>query len=683
MSKQSVRSKIVMKRTYCRPKEDGIQEDWEDVIERVICHQRWLWSRALTQYKEFPGIELRDLTSDMNEWYQLTEEQENELERLRYYLLQRKTFMSGRTMWLGNTDISRTRESSMFNCAATDVGTVVQIVNAFHLLLQGAGVGFYPKTGLLTGFRSPINNIEVIQSKRSGMEKGRETTEESFDNGVWCIQLGDSAEAWAKVVGKILANKYKADKLILDFSQIRGAGFRLSGYGWLSSGDISISKALVSICAIMNKRAGSLLRKIDILEIMNHLGTVLSSRRSATIALFDYGEAEWKEFAKFKNDCYQEGKTHRQQSNNSLIFHVKPTKEQLEEVFQMMVDSGGSEPGIINAQTMENRAPYASLVNPCGEILLPSSGVCNLAEIDLGKFKGDTAGLYDAAVLIARANYRMTCVSFDDGILSEEWQLNNDFLHLMGVSVSGVVKRDDMTQYDYKNLRDTLSWAGRNMAKELGTPYPKQITTIKPSGTIGKVADTTEGCHRPIGKYVMNNINFSKHDPIVDKLLEAGYAAIDNPSDETSIIVSIPVIFDDVKFDTVEVIRKDGTKETLEVNNESALDQLARYKMLMTYYCDQNVSITVYYDKEEVKDIIDWILANWGSYVGISFLPRLDATMSAADVGYPYLPQEVITKETYDTYMSQIQEIDWEGTDTESTELLADETCSTGACPIR
>mgnify|MGYP000703523677 CR=1 FL=1 len=58
-------------------------------------------------------------------------------------------------------------------------------------------------------------------------------------------------------------------------------------------------------------------------------------------------------------------------------------------------------------------------------------------------------------------------------------------------------------------------------ADELGLPRAKAVTTVKPSGTLSKIMDTTEGVHRPLGRYIFNNVTFSKHDPIVPKMKAA------------------------------------------------------------------------------------------------------------------------------------------------------------------
>jgi len=629
-------------------------ETWEQTIGRVISHQKWLWERAKGETR-------------------LNSEEWNELAELQQILLERKVSMSGRTLWLGDTDISRSRESSMFNCSFTIVETVYDVVDVLWLLLQGCGVGFKPITGTLNGFYKPIEDIQVIHTKRTG-KGGNEENVETWDpdTGVWVLSVGDSAESWAKSIGKLLAGKYPAKKLILDFSEIRPAGERLKGYGWISSGSEAIGIAYMEIAKILNLRSGNLLRKIDILDIVNWLGTVLSSRRSAELALFDYGEPEWEDFAVAKKDWWVTGNEQRQQSNNSLLFRYKPQKEELAHIFQLMADSGGSEPGFINGVAALERAPWFKGVNPCAEILLGNKSFCNLTEVDLGKFVGDHAGLMRALKLIARANYRQTCVNLRDGVLQEAWHLNNEFLHLCGVGLTGIARRKNLGAYDYKQMQRVTTSAAYRMADELDLPRPKNVTTVKPSGTLSKIMDTTEGVHKPLGKYIFNNVNFSKHDPLIDVLRNANYNVFDHPTDPEGILATFPVSYSDVEFD------KENGKD---VNLETAIEQLERYKLIQNNWCQQNVSATISYSAEEVDDIVDWLYNNWEQYVGVSFIYRADSTKTAKDLGYLYLPQEVVTKEEYDNYVERLLPIDLEGTNT--FEEIKDEECATGACPIK
>jgi len=482
--------------------------------------------------------------------------------------------------------------------------------------------------------------------------------------------------AWAKSVGKLIAHRYAAKKLVIDFSEIRPAGERLKGYGWISSGDASISKAYAAIIGILNKRAGNLLTRIDILDVVNWLGTVLSSRRSAEIALFEFGEDEWEAFAIAKKDWWVDN-VQRSQSNNSLLFGRKPTYAELRGIFDIMGEAGGSEPGFINAVAARQRAPWFKGVNPCAEILLGNKSFCNLTETDVAKFKGNSYGLQRAIYIAARANYRQTCVSLLDGVLQEAWHLNNEFLRLCGVGITGIVKRPDLSAYDYDTLERIATSAAYGMADELGLPRPKNVTTIKPSGTLSKVMDTTEGLHKPLGKYIFNNVNYGRHDPVLPLLRSAGYRVWDNPSDPEGVLVTFPVRYDDVPFS--RFVGKDGN--IVEVNQETAIQQLDRYKMLMDHWCQQNASATISYSVDEVEDIIQWLLANWDSYVGASFLYRNDPTKTAKDLGYLYLPQEVVTKEAYDAYVANLQPIELDKANDIDAPLDAD--CENGVCPVR
>lgn len=656
----STRAQMVTRRTYNRPLNDEgtVFETWEDTVARVIEHQEWLWERAKGSSLDFEEL--------------------SELQELTDLMVERKATTSGRTLWLGGTDVAKTREASQFNCSFGKSETVHDIVDQFWLLLQGCGVGFEPVRGTLNGFAKPVE-LEVIRSTRK--DKGfPDNQERTFidDDGekVTHIKVGDSAEAWAKSVGKILALKSPIDRLILDFSEIRPAGERLKGYGWISSGDETISEAFTRICELMNDRAGQLLSRIDVLDLLNHLGTTLSSRRSAEIALMPINDPEVDEFISAKKDFWLHDNDHRQQSNNSIMFHSKPTKWELSYIFDRMVEAGGSEPGFVNAEAAKRRAPWFKGCNPCAEILLGNKSFCNLVEVDLGKFLGEAEELERAMWIVSRANYRQTCVNLDDGVLQRSWHELNEFLRLCGVGLTGIVKFLDYYGPEAPNRLQTLrSWAQRganNMADRLALPRPKAVTTVKPSGSLSKIMDTTEGVHRPLGKYLFNNITFSKHDPLVPMLREANYRVIEKPFESDSVLVTFPVAYEDVKFDEV-----DGKF----VNSETAVEQLDRYKVMMDNYVDHNCSVTISYDPAEIPEIIDWIMENWDTYVGVSFIYRNDPTKTAEDLGYLYLPQEVVTKEAYDEYTAQLLSVDLDAGN--SLLELEDADCATGACPIR
>ncbi len=348
-----VRADVVARRTYCRPlNEDETEfENWDDVTDRVRGHQKWLWETA--------------------QGAPLSAEQQAELAELAENIRARKTSLAGRTNWLGGTDIAKRRASSNFNCSFREVTTVHDVVDIFWLLLQGCGTGFKAKDGTLSGFTKKAK-VSVIRSGRTVDDynngfRGRDANQESIikkkGKTKFILSIGDSAEAWAKSVGKLLALKEPVDEIVLDFREIRAGGVRLKGYGWISSGDETFSRALQAICKILNDRAGSLLSKMDIHDILNWLGTTLSSRRSAEISVMDFGDPEWEEFALCKKDHFDKN-PQRAQSNNSTLFYHKPSRLELRALFHIMEEGGGSEPAIINAVEAKRRAPWFSGVNP-------------------------------------------------------------------------------------------------------------------------------------------------------------------------------------------------------------------------------------------------------------------------------------------------------------------------------
>lgn len=122
----STRAQVITRRTYNRPTDDSGKnfETWEQTVSRVIDHQRWLWARAVN----------RELNAAENA----------ELRQLEKLMLERKTLMSGRTLWLGGTSVAKNREASQFNCSFTCVETVYDVVDVLWLLLQGKQAHYCP-----------------------------------------------------------------------------------------------------------------------------------------------------------------------------------------------------------------------------------------------------------------------------------------------------------------------------------------------------------------------------------------------------------------------------------------------------------------------------------------------------------------------------------------------------------
>lgn len=635
------RAEAVARRTYCRPLDEAGThfESWSQVAARSAGHSEKLWGLAGGDPDAY----------ECDELYKLINE--------------RKGLLAGRTLWLGGTPYAYSRAASQFNCSYLRLATVYDVVDAAWLLLNGCGVGGRPVVGTLHGYLSPIRSLDTIPSTRSKDYKGRKENLETIEDGKWTISIGDSAEAWAKAIGKLLNPPTgRVVSLILDFSDVRGAGNRLKGYGWVCNGYKPLAEAMSSIHGILNNKAGNILDEIDILDIFNYIGTVLSSRRSAEIALCDYGSPRWREFADAKIAYYESGNHHRRQSNNSLVFWTQPHISVLRELLQTSLSNG--DPGFVNGEAASIRAPWFDGVNPCAEILLPSRGFCNLVTACLPAFGRNRAALERAVYILSRANYRQTCVNLQDGILSPEWDQTNQSLRLCGVSLTGIAQANWMTDYDIRRLRDTAICGANSMASELRLPQSKAITTIKPEGTSSKVLGCSEGIHLPLGRYIFNWINYSKSDPIVDLHRIAGYKILDNPYETDNALICFPVTYPGVPL----------------VNNESAVSQLERYKRWLSLWADHNVSCTISMSPSEIDEVAAWLSNNWDHYVAVSFLPRI-TNLTAAEAGHAYLPQEVVSKSLYDDYVRTLSPVDYSSLS--GIFDLTSSDCAAGVCPVR
>ena len=69
-------------------------------------------------------------------------------------------------------------------------------------------------------------------------------------------------------------------------------------------------------------------------------------------------------------------------------------------------------------------------------------------------------------------------MNLKDEVLQEAWHLNNEFLRLCGVGLTGIAQRDDLEPYDIQQMKLQAITAAYSMADELGLQRPKNVTTV-------------------------------------------------------------------------------------------------------------------------------------------------------------------------------------------------------------
>jgi hypothetical protein len=107
----------------------------------------------------------------------------------------------------------------------------------------------------------------------------------------------------------------------------------------------------------------------------------------------------------------------------------------------------------------------------------------------------------------------------------------------------------------------------------------------------------------------------------------------------------------------------------------SAVDQLELVKQIQKVWSDNAVSCTVYYRKEELDDIKEWLSKNYKNNIkSVSFLLHQDH-------GFDQAPYEEISKETYNKIKKNIKKMKTQaisnGKQIEGLE------CAGGVCPIK
>jgi hypothetical protein len=108
----------------------------------------------------------------------------------------------------------------------------------------------------------------------------------------------------------------------------------------------------------------------------------------------------------------------------------------------------------------------------------------------------------------------------------------------------------------------------------------------------------------------------------------------------------------------------------------TAVEQLEWVKKMQTEWADNAVSVTVYYRKEELSLIKEWLEKNYDNAVkSVSFLLH-------ADHNFPLPPYEEIDKATYEKLLGKV-DFSMPLQDTVGFDMLDMDDCSTGACPVR
>jgi len=540
---------------------------------------------------------------------------------------------------------------SLQNCAFTVVDDPIRPFTwAFEMLMLGSGVGY---------------NIQREHVYQLPKVKCKVNIENVNDNGADFI-VPDSREGWTELLKRVLeASFVTGEGFTYATHLIRPAGSLIKGFGGTASGAGDLIWGMQEINSILNKRSNKRLHPIDCLDVMNIIGKIVVAgnvRRSAQIALGDHDDLE---FLRAKRWDLGGIPNWRAMSNNSVVCDdVSDLPDEFWEGYK-----GNGEPyGLINLEssrrmgrTGETEYPDPDVMgyNPCAEQSLAPYETCCLAEIYLPNIESEKE-LKKVATYLYRINKHSLAIKC---AVKETEEIVHKNMR-MGIGVTGYLQATEeqrsWLQYCYIYLRAY----DKEYSEAAGLPPSIKLTTVKPSGTLSLLAGVTPGAHPGYSEHYIRRIRMSANSELVGVCRNNGFDIeyvrnFDGTEDHSTVVVSFPCKF---------------PKGTKFAGDMTAVDQLEVITRLQAEWSDNSVSVTVYYRKEELDAIREWLSNHYHNVKSVSFLLHNEH-------GFDQAPLEEIDKKTYlsmkkrTTPIKSLKDIKMEDIE------ISD--CDSGACPVR
>jgi hypothetical protein len=565
-------------------------------------------------------------------------------------------------LWqLGTPTVDRFGANSLLNCWFTTMNHPKSFKFLFENLMLGGGVGFSVRREDVHELPRVRKSVKIYHDEIAG----KATKDADFI-------VPDSREGWIELLGKVLDSYFYTGK---SFSYstvlVRGAGELIRGFGGSASGPSILIDGITKICNVFKTREGKKLRSIDVLDINNIIGSIVVAgnvRRSAEIAI---GDPDDFLFLRAKRWDLGGIPNYRAMSNNTIYCDdYDHTSEALWEGY-----NGNGEPyGLFNLPLSEKYGRLSDGLmkksdlypenrdnvvgtNPCGEISLGNFECCNLSELYLNNIETKEEAL-ECAILLNKTQKAICAMPF----IHDE---TNEIVHKnmrIGLGVTGVCQSMDKLSwldFIYKGLRKF----DKKNSKERGWNPSIKLTTVKPSGTLSILAGSTPGVHPAFSSFFIRRIRMAVNDSLVETCKDLGYHTefaknFDGTENHDTVVIEFPCKFENA------LLAKDTT----------AVKQLDLVKELQANWSDNAVSCTVYYKKEELPEIKEWLKSNYKDNIkSVSFLLH-------SDHGFVQAPYEEIDQEHYDRIVKRVKPI---VTIQTSNEMIEGIECEGGACPIR
>ena len=616
---------IVYRRTYSRDIEAlGRKETWPETIARCINGAQQI-DAGYTQA---------------------------EAEKLFDYIFNLKGIFAGRCLWqLGTPLVEKMSGVSLVNCWMTSISSIDDFKFLMDHLMVGGGVGFTVERASVHEFPK-VREVQYI-------------THEKTNDADFIVP--DSRQGWSSLIGKVLSSYFETgESFTFSTTLIRGFGAPLKTFGGTASGPEILVEGVYDICKILNDRVGKKIRSVDALDIANIIGKIVvagSSRRSAQIAI---GDPDDFLFLRAKNWNRGDIPGWRSNSNNSIY---ADSYDEIIEEFWKGYDGSGEPYGLINRALIKKTGRLGEKVNdskvigtnPCAEIGLEDGEPCNLAEIFLPNIESKEE-LFEISELLYKTQKAITTLYYPYKKSRDVIQRNRR----LGQGITGWLQATEEQLSWISDAYENLQDFDEEWSKEIGINQSIKLTTVKPSGTLSLLAGVTPGIHPAYAKYYIRRVRMVSNDPLVAYCRNKGYnvqfdVGIDGKENHNMCVVSFPCITPDHATLAEEL---------------TAVQQLEWVVKAQRIWADNNVSVTVYYRKEELPEIQEWMAKNYKSNIkSVSFLLH-------SDHGFALAPYEKISEEEYLRLKSKIKDSSVY-VDVLNNMSIDNLECEGGACPIK
>lgn len=317
------------------------------------------------------------------------------------------------------------------------------------------------------------------------------------------------------------------------------------------------------------------------------------------------------------------------------------------------------------------------ITGQCGEIQLRTKEFCNLSEV-VARAEDDIGTILEKIETATWMGIIQACFT-DFPYLNPNWTKNCQEERLLGVSITGQMDAPQLfTKESCRAYKARAIKVAKKASEIMGIPMPAAITCVKPSGTVSQLVDSSSGLHPRFSKYYIRRYRISGTDPLFRMVRDQGlpvspengqrkqdyvkairaYDACENKVEGLMQAKAICPIFDleGWNYDKVNTwivsFPVAAPKDSITVEDVTALEQLEWYKKIQKSWCEHNASITVYVKPEEWLSVGDWVYKNWEIVNGISFLPLDDHV-------YEQAPYEKITKEEFEKMSKSFPKIDY------------------------